>query len=523
MKLGTRRLRARFGNLFAAAALLAVTVPALADEVQIVERMTLGAYIEESAFVTSGPYAGQLALMTGNSVYGLDANRNLNLLFDIRRLGSVITPKGMAWIAPEGVFAYITGNEPETIHISDTQGNALAPRRLDFKNAAETRQFPHQEGLTYLSANSSWNPDRLLLVMNLFPDKPPFIESSIRVHHRDGRLAQVIELPTALSTRYLTGVTLTSTGQIVLGVDNELWKVSVTGQILQGPIIASPAGTFVEGLEQLPDGRIAYTAAATVYHADQNLSLLPQDAFDAGLGLHLIGTFGLAWNSDTNSYLMTSNVEETGDYFRATGLYSVPHNLNVREHLFPIGPTLPTRRITRIDYIPGEQLVLGRGPGSMQMSLFNLAGQVVETIDLSAIGFPYAMRYFPHLGQFGVVFVDPATGRPRSSIHFFSRTGAHVRELNLSASAAQIFSLAFFDPDHPSGGQLIMIVAQAGTLAQQVLVTDLNGTVLRQLDPLPDLGILAPFQVAAITSGPDRGAFAILDPSQYELTVFRLE
>lgn len=125
--------------------LLPVTITPVAARdkglVRVVDRVRLGTYVEETTYVTSGPHAGQIAMISGHEVWGVPSSprtaRDLRMLFDIRSTGITVSPKGMAYIESEGVFAFVSGGEPDRIHITDSLGNPQAPRPIGYPDAKE--------------------------------------------------------------------------------------------------------------------------------------------------------------------------------------------------------------------------------------------------------------------------------------------------------------------------------------------------------------------------------------------------
>jgi hypothetical protein len=104
------------------------------------------------------------------------------------------------------------------------------------------------------------------------------------------------------------------------------------------------------------------------------------------------------------------------------------------------------------------------------------------------------MDYLPPLREFVA-----RSGADATTLLFFSRTGQLVNSLDLSGLGIGIAAIAFFNPGDPSGGNLLI---SSGPFAHQLLVVDLNGTVIQQFDYRAALGVVAIQDLAAITTGP---------------------
>ena len=494
--------------------------------VTVLERQRFGGYIEETTFISNGPFANHIAMTNGYEVIGVPLNtnsdRSIKKLFNTTALDYAVPPKGMAYVESEQAFAFVEGGSPTTLFMADRQGNPLPPRTITYLPGP--LNFLHNEGLLYLPPNSPVFPDHLLMIANRFPDEPPFIEATIEVIGRDGQVVAQIIPASPLRENYLTGLALKGTNRILIGLNDQIWTIDFAGNIVSGPVTVP--GPFVEGLEQLPDGRIVMSAAARLYFFDQDLNRLPQDDRNASLGLGLLPVTGIGWNSDTNKLLLQANQEETGNYFEEPFMMAVPTSLDSYEQLFEFDPSNNFRRLHN-EYLPGEDLIatslLRAGVLPPAIALYNLSGQEVEQINLAAFGsFPLAMTYLPQVDQFAVVF----RGATRDQkIVILSRTGAFVREIDLAAQGInQIVTLTPFNPQHPSGGQFLIFGSRSQD-ANRAVVTDFQGNVLSEFNYRETFGLLTVMDAATITTGPQAGAFAVLNGSNdnWEVVIFKLQ
>jgi hypothetical protein len=94
-----------------------------------------------------------------------------------------------------------------------------------------------------------------------------------------------------------------------------------------------------------------------------------------------------------------------------------------------------------------------------------------------------------------------------------------VRQIDLKDTGiAWIDAVAYFDAGQ--GGRLLVL--DHPFVGEHAYVTDLDGTLLASFSYREQLGVIRPFELAAITTGPDAGAFALVDDYASEIVVFNL-
>jgi hypothetical protein len=145
------------------------------------------------------------------------------------------------------------------------------------------------------------------------------------------------------------------------------------------------------------------------------------------------------------------------------------------------------------------------------------------------LGAPVAIAFIPTTNEFVVGFngVLPASNQQaeRRSLRVFSRTGTLVRTIDLTATGtAGIAGIAYFQDS--GGNDRLMILGSAG----RDFITDLNGNsrnanglLFGEFNIRVKLGLLSRNDITAITTGPQAGAFAVVDPSGGEIVIFRLD
>src|SRR5262245_34555661 len=91
--------------------------------VTVLNRKRLGGYIEETAFITNGPYANHIAMSNGYDIFAVPVNansdRSIKRLFNSSALDYAVPPKGMAYIESENAFAFVEGGSPTTLYLAD--------------------------------------------------------------------------------------------------------------------------------------------------------------------------------------------------------------------------------------------------------------------------------------------------------------------------------------------------------------------------------------------------------------------
>jgi hypothetical protein len=117
-------------------------------------------------------------------------------------------------------------------------------------------------------------------------------------------------------------------------------------------------------------------------------------------------------------------------------------------------------------------------------------------------------------------------GFERQRLRVFNRAGALVRTIDISATGTGgVGALEYFEDPQSGEGRLMMLSA-----AGRVIITDLNGNsrnadgfLLGEFNSRVKFGLITRSDIAAITSGPLAGAFAIADGSGGEIVIFRLD
>ncbi len=248
------------------------------------------------------------------------------------------------------------------------------------------------------------------------------------------------------------------------------------------------------------------------------------------IGSNLNVPNGMAWDSNNNRLLVTHDISlnpTAGVSALSTALTTATPVVS----LSAFGLTRQTAYVAQDDVV--AVLRFG-GANDRAVLLFNTNGTLNSQISLSPaslgqnFGQPLLIAYLPATDEFVVGF----TGAPgpdqffeRTRLRVISRAGTLVRTIDLAATGAGgVNGVEYFEDPQGGGGRLLLIAAFG-----RMIVTDLNGNsrrpdggLFREFNSRVKLGLITRNDLAAITSGPLAGAFAIVDSNGGEVVIFRL-
>lgn len=496
-----------------------VLASALACQAQAVShRARLGNNTEDITFITSGAFANHVAILDGYEVLGVPLDGCspciTGHLFDLRGLGINVGPRGITFIDSEAAFALNDSTQPTTLFLTDDQGQPLPTRTIKYLGGFVPG---HVEGLAYIPATSPSFPDDIIEVALT----SGLTESRLEILQRDGEVVAEIIPQEPLRSDFLVGVAFKAPDRILVGtIDNAIWTLDFAGNLVAGPTLL-PGVEDIEGLVQLPapDGRVlaATYNAGTLFFFDENLNRLPDQDQYYTVGAGVSGFQGTAWNSDTDEHLVVL----AGALPQATEVVSVPPTLDAATPIVDLAMShFDNPRQTT--FMPDQHLIAvahAAGPGAIL--LFDTSGALVQQINISAeLGNPRAITYIPTTQQFAALFSSSS-----QMLRILSRNGDLVSTIDLASKGiGPVSTLAFFNSDHPSGGQFLIFEAENRmTATYRAVVTDFSGDVLSQFDYRDKLGMLSVVGTAGIISGPDAGSFSAIDAGNSEIVIFTLE
>jgi uncharacterized protein YjiK len=476
---------------------------ASAQTVKVLQRKRLGNQTEDITFVSNGPLAGSVAILDGDQVGGIHRGQRARGLFDLFELGIRVSPRGIVYMPSEALFAVNDGTEVSTLFLVDSHGQAEGTRTIQYLNGFIPDFL---EGMAYIPPTSQSFPDDLIVVANSFVSNQAYLE----VMERNGLVVDEI---VATDFTYITGVAFHAPDRILVSSDNNIWDLDFSGNIVAGPVSVDGAGDL-EGLAQVSNGDIAAADydAAKLFMFDRNLNRLPNLDRNYKIGLGVSVPNGLAWNSDTNQYLVAHNGFSPAE---TQEIVSIPPALNSATQVVNLAADGYDGRKS-LSYLPDKHLIAGTDRPSRQILLFDNNGNLAGQIDLSAFGTPSALDYIPTTKQFAVKFNNAPL-----MIDIIDGKGNLVRSIDLSSTALDAISgMAFFNPSDPSGGEFLVLGSSGANIA---LITDFLGDVKGEFNYREALGVINPTDVAAITTGSQKGAFSLVDNGNSQLVVFTVQ
>jgi hypothetical protein len=322
---------------------------------------------------------------------------------------------------------------------------------------------------------------------------------------------------------------------------NAIWTIDFNGNVLAGPQEVVGANGF-EGIVQMKDTRIAaVNFPQSLIFFDQNLNRVTESDRNDVIGLNLNTPRGVAWNSDTSQLLITHGAAPES---LSSAISAVPISLNAASQVVDLAAT-GFNAAQRLTYLPAEHLIAAvNGNNPRAIVLFNSNGTVNSQIDLSPtalgmnLGNPVSITFIPTTNEFVVGFggVLPASNQQaeRRRLRVISRTtGAIVRTIDLTATGTGgvagvaamggVGGVAYYQDS--GGSDRLLILGPAC----RAFITDLNGdsrnangVLFGEFNIRVKLGLLSRSDITAITTGPQAGAFAIVDGAG-EIAIFRLD
>jgi hypothetical protein len=472
------------------------------DAQTLVRRARLGNNTEDITDVHTGPLANHIIIMDGVEAWAFPAqgrgNSQPRVLFDLVGLDLNWEPRGITWIPSRHVFAL--NNLTQLVYV-DHRGREIERFEIQYPD-----DYPlvWSEGLSFIPETAAHFPNHIL--MPSFGGDPYCRIFVLSLH---GEVAAEIFLQPQVSEVYSVAY-LESDRLLVAGPPPaDLWIIDFDGSIVSGPFpMNGPEGT--EGPVQIADGSIVATGywEGALFFYDQSLDRMPDKDRSYKIGSNLVRLPGrLAWEAARNRFLSINRID-------GRVIAISPELGSVQVVADPPADGYPIPRGFTV--LPDEELmaIAHRDYGVHAILLYGLDGTFTEEIDLSWLGRPTNLDFMPDTNEFLVRLLEPGF---ENRLVVLGRDGAYHREIDLSpASIGSIFDFAYFNPDHPSGGQLLVVED-----VTRVFVTDLDGNLLDELDLRAEFGVFGA-RVTWISTGTDAGAFAALSPSNSELVIFTL-
>jgi hypothetical protein len=482
--------------------LIMLAATAALPQVQILQRTRLGNQTEDITFVSSGQWTDYVALADGYQVGGIKTGVPPRVLFGVQQLGIRVSPRGIAYMPTESLFAIDDGTEVSTLFLADSLGHAQGTRTIQYLNGFLPDFI---EGLAYIPRTSPLFPDDLILAANSFTGF-----SRLEVMLRSGEGVNEIVLDPA-TFPYVTGVAFHAPNRILVSASNQIWDVDFNGNIVGGPITVDGAGD-IEGIVQLSDVDIAAAdyVAGKLFFFDHNLNRLPNKDRNYKIGVGVSIPIGVAWNSDTNQHL----VSHSAGFPQTPEIVAIPPTLDKATQVVNLAAD-GYDGSQRLDYLSDRHLIAASVRSTKQIVFFDNGGNQAGQIDVSTIGSPEAIAYIPTAKQFAIKCHES-----QLVIDIVDEQGNLVRTVDLSSTPLdRIISVTYFQPN--PGVERFLILGGSG--ANLALVTDLQGNVKSSFNYREKLGVITPSDTAAITTGPQKGALSLVDNGDSEMVIFKLQ
>jgi hypothetical protein len=480
----------------------------------VLQRKRLGNNTEGITAIRSGPLEGNVALMDGLDVLALpeeNEDEGARKLFNVLPLGVTAGPRGIAYIDSQRQFVFDDPTQIPTLYLSDIHGNAQGTITVTYP-AGFTPD--HVEGLAWLPAEATYFPNTLVQVAISFGAT----SNTTRLEVIDPSGVVIAEIfPKIFASDpdpfdFVTGLGFQSPDHLLVGTaDGSLWQIDFSGNALLGPV-TFPGVTDLEGIAQTRKNRIAvegYSAGKLMF-VDGNLNRVAGEDQNYRIGFGLSLSQGVAWDSDTERHLVS--FPGTFAPSIASEVISLTRSLHRENEVVNLAGASTPRALS---YLPDDHRIAVAQTGcapNCSILLYDNGGTLKEQVQ-EAPNLP-VMEYVPTLRE----FVARRGADPTTAV-FFSRTGPLVNSLDLSGIIGGIAAIAFFNPGDPSGGHLLIA---SGSFGHRLLVVDLNGNLLQQFDYRASLGVVSIQDLAAITTGPQAGAFSLVTSDTSEIVVFRL-
>jgi hypothetical protein len=506
----------------------------------VVSHTRIGGYAEDITYVGSGSLKDKIVLIDGYEVFAVENAKkpkgSMDKLFDVKIPDIDVRPNGIAYIESEGLFVVNDVSHPTKLFSFDQKGKFTGTRPIQYLDSGYVPG--HMEGLAYIPSSSPIFPDHIIVTVLDTLSGP----SRIEVMQKNGVVVAEI-LPNWPSpppsdpdnpiydTSFIGDVAFLAPNKLLVTFyTNAIWTIDFNGNVLAGPQEVVGANGF-EGIVQMKDTRIAaVNFPQSLIFFDKNLNRVTESDRNDIIGLGLNTPRGVAWNSDTSQLLITHGGAPEA---LSTAIAAVPISLDVATQVVDLVGT-GFNSGQRLTFLPAEHLIAVVSTNPRAIVLFNSNGTVNSQIDLSPpalgmnLGNPTVITFIPTTNEFVVgfngVLPPPNQQAERRRLRVISRTGTLVRTMDLTATGtAGIGAVAYFLDS--GGSERLMILGSAG----RAFTTDLNGdsrnangVLFGEFNIRVKLGLLARIDITAITTGPQAGAFAIVDNAG-EIVIFRMD
>jgi hypothetical protein len=496
----------------------------------IIRRARLGNSTEDISYMGDGQMAvldGYDLLLVPLASTVLDPRAGVRKLFDVRGLAVTGAPRGVAYLATEGLFAFNDLRRRSTVLLAGRSGQPSGERALQYPFGFSPDQVEAIDAAPPAKLGAS---EELLVSAITFAPEP---QTRLEIFTRSGRVydtSREIKPPAPVGESFVAGAsffkvnTLTRTpGAFLVGSDNVIALLDATGRVILSAEI--PEALSVEGVAQTETGAIiaADVFAGKLFFFDGKLNRTPKLDRSYSIGFGVASPLGLAWDALAGRHLVLGVAPAEGP--TAQKVTAVAPDLGSAVQAIDLAAQGFTRG-RRMTYIPEENLTaVAHQTSPKAILLFDEKGNLAETIDVSAAGSPSAIAYVPSRREFAVRVTGAGNEK---KLFMLSRDGRQSRPpVDLSATGiTSVVALTHFGAASGGEGQLLVLdgpVTDVDPITNRAIVTTLDGSLVGGFNTRKSLGVLNPGDVAEITSGPEVGALSIIDRSSNELVVFSMD
>ena len=494
-----------------------------------IRRARLGNATEDITYLGNG----QMAVLDGYDLLlvplasATDPRIRTRKLFDVRGLAVTGAPRGVAYLASEGLYAFNDLRKRSTILLASGRGEPAGERTLQYPAGFSPDQ---PEAIDAMPVVQGLNKSETLLVSAI--TFAPELQSRLELFTRLGstyRSAREVLPPDPVGPSFVSGAAFVPASALsrteagfLVGFDNIIALLDAKGAVILSAEI--PEALSVEGVAQTETGAIvaADVFAGKLFFFDKKLKRTPELDRDYRIGFGVVSPLGLAWDDLFNRHLVLGAAPDAGP--TAQRVTAVTPDLASAKQAIDLDAQ-GFARGRRMTYIPEENLTaVAHQTGPRAILLFDKEGNLAETLDVSAVGSPSAIAYIPSRREFALRVTGAANAK---TLFILSRDGQLSRTVDLTATGiTSVVALTHFGAASGGEGQLLILDApltDADPITNRAVITTLDGSLVGDFSTRKSLGVLNPSDVAEITSGPEAGALSIIDRSSNELVVFSMD
>jgi hypothetical protein len=268
----------------------------------------------------------------------------------------------------------------------------------------------------------------------------------------------------------------------------------------------------IEGVAVLRSGRIVLTSLGNgrMIYLDSNFVRLQEERnFRVGFGLSTV--INAAWDDATSEFLLHATYYDPSQ--QQPQVAAIDAGLTTSRRVIDLLPYFDLgTNVLRIDYASDtQQILLGRkGPPPRGFYFFDQSGSEIDFAQVPNNVNPGGFAYISNLQQIVMRSVqEPLV------LQFYDRYatfGPPLRTIDLSTLGFPvIIDVAYFNPAHPSGGELLVLGGN------QLYLLDFDGNLLAQYPN--KMGV---FSAKPISTGPYAGAWVGTNSNTGDFYIFTL-